>query len=102
MNGLGGDGEWTSILLRHKNSIKDDGVFELYIDNYDKPVYSYYGPTSIPKKKSCYLKFGLYTGRLASVANVNPTLVENMTVWYDAMVVGKTKEEVLNLVKKDK
>ena len=102
MNGLGGDGEWTSILLRHKNSIKDDGVFELYIDNYDKPVYSYYGPTSIPKKKSCYLKFGLYTNRLASVANVNPTLVENMTVWYDAMAVAKTKNEVMALVEKDK
>ena len=27
---------------------------------------------------------------------------ENMTIHLDAMVVGKTKEEVLNLVKKDK
>ena len=33
---------------------------------------------------------------------IDMATTENMTIHLDAMIVGKTKDEVLNLVKKDK
>ena len=101
MNGVGVDGKWTSVLIRHVNSTKDDGKFEVYLNgDWINPVYEYSGATTIKKKKKCFFKFGLYTNGNMSASDMATT--ENMTIHLDAMVVGKTKEEVLNLVKKDK
>ena len=101
MNGVGTDGKWTSVLIRHVNSTKEDGKFEVYLNgDWINPIYEYSGATAIKKKKKCYFKFGLYTNGNMSASDMATT--ENMTIHLDAMVVGKTKEEVLNLVKKDK
>lgn len=101
MNGVGADGKWTSVLIRHVNSTEEDGKFEVYLnDDWTNPVYEYSGATTIKKKKKCYLKFGLYTNANMTASDMATT--ENMTIHLDAMIVGKTKDEVLNLVKKDK
>ena len=101
MNGVGADGKWTSVLIRHVNSTKEDGKFEVYLNgDWINPVYEYSGATTIKKKKKCYFKFGLYTNGNMSASDM--ATAENMTIHLDAMIVGKTKDEVLNLVKKDK
>jgi len=103
MNGVGADGEWTSILIRQINSTDPSkGKFEVYLDgDWTNPVYEYAGATTIKQKKSCYFKFGLYTNGNMTATDMATT--ENMTIHMDAMAVANSKEEVLALVaKKDK
>ena len=100
-NSYNGVDEWTSILINYKLS-KTDGILKVYLDqNWNKPVYEYYGPTAEVKDTSkCYVKFGMYTN--GNLTAKNPETTENMTVWTDAMTIAKTKDKALELIKKDK
>ena len=100
-NNFNGVDKWTSILINYKLS-KKDGILKVYLDqDWDNPVYEYYGSTAELKNTSkCYFKFGMYTN--GNLSAKDPATIENMTIWTDAMTVAKTKGKALELIKKDK
>lgn len=100
-NKYNGVDEWTSLLINYKLSTTD-GILKVYLDeDWDKPVYEYYGPTGSKKVTSkCYFKFGLYTN--GNLTAKDPATRESMTIWTDAMTIAKTKDKALKLIEKDK
>jgi len=100
-NSYNGVDEWTSVLINYKLS-KTDGILKVYLDqNWDKPVYEYYGSTAeVENTSKCYVKFGMYTN--GNLTAKDPATIENMTIWTDAMTIAKTKDKALELIKKDK
>ena len=107
-----GASEWTSILVHMINRSDKKGLIEIFIDGSEKPTYKFEGPlySSHPKEKpitKCYLKIGAVAenNKRALQDDIKEKLgeiTENMVVWYDSLVIGKTRKKVMDNVEKDK
>jgi len=107
-----GSSEWTSILVHMINRSDQKGLIEIFIDGSEIPTYKFEGPlysslTEENPRTKCYLKIGavaennkraLQDDIIEKLGNIT----ENMVVWYDSLVIGKTREKVMELVEKDK
>ena len=107
-----GSSEWTSILVHMINRSDQKGLIEIFIDGSETPTYKFEGPlySSFNKENpttKCYLKIGAVAenNKRALQDDIKEKLgniTENMVVWYDSLVIGKTRKKVMDLVAKDK
>ncbi len=107
-----GSSEWTSILVHMINRSDQKGLIEIFIDGSETPTYKFEGPLyssfneENPRTK-CYLKIGAVAenNKRALQDDIKEKLgniTENMVIWYDSLVIGKTRKKVMDLVAKDK
>ena len=107
-----GSSEWTSILVHMINRSDQKGLIEIFIDGSETPTFKFEGPlySSFNKENpttKCYLKIGAVAenNKRALQDDIKEKLgniTENMVVWYDSLVIGKTRNKVMDLVAKDK
>ena len=99
VNEFNGSDDWTSITIHLVNSTKSDkGRFRVWIDGKEEPIVDYKGRTATKKRLNCFIASGIYINGAQTAIDKNTS--QDSTVWADAIAIAKTKDELLNLIKK--